>query len=76
VITLLALNNFQKAGIATAVLLVLGWMAYLAGYLRKEDTPPPGAEMELAPNRRPYFDDGGWKARASTAPCCGASSSW
>lgn len=58
-ITLLALNNFQKAGIATAVLLVLGWLAYLAGYLRKEDTPPPGAEMELAPNRRPYFDDEG-----------------
>ena len=57
--TLFALNNYQKLGFATAVLLVLGWLFYLFGYLRKEDTPPPGAEMELAPNRRPYFDDEG-----------------
>lgn len=57
--TLLALNNFQKLGVATAVLLVVGWLFFLLGYFRKEDNPPPGAEMELAPNRRPYFDDEG-----------------
>lgn len=47
----------QKFGFAVVVVLTLGWAAYLLTHLRKEGTPPPGAEMELAPNRRPYFDD-------------------
>ena len=55
--TLLALTNQQKLGVGTVALLVLGWAVYLFAHLRKEDTPPPGAELELAPNRRPYFDD-------------------
>ena len=61
--TLLALTNQQKVGFATVVLLVLGWAFFLFGHLRKDDAPPPGAEIELAPNRRPYFDDEGLEGR-------------
>lgn len=46
----------QKLGIAFAVLLVLGWLAFIVAHVRR-DTEPRGAEMELAPNRRPYYDD-------------------
>ena len=56
---MLALTNQQKFGVFAVALLVVGWALYILFYLRKEDTPPPGAEMELAPNRRPYFDDEG-----------------
>jgi mono/diheme cytochrome c family protein len=54
---LLAVNTQQKLGIATVVLLLIGWVAYILSHLRRPDAPPPGSEIELAPNRRPYFDD-------------------
>lgn len=57
--TLLALTNQQKVGVFTVLLLVVGWAAYILTHLKRHDTPPSGAEMELAPNRRPYFDDEG-----------------
>lgn len=47
----------QKVGFATVVAALIGTAGFLLSHLRKEGTPPPGAEMELAPNRRPYFDD-------------------
>lgn len=56
---LLAFTTQQKFGFFAVVILVLGWAVYLLTHLRKEGTPPPGSEMELAPNRRPYFDDDG-----------------
>ena len=56
---LLGFTTQQKVGFATVVLLVVGWAAYILTHLKREETPPPGSEMELAPNRRPYFDDEG-----------------
>ncbi len=61
---LLAVNTEQKLGIAIAVLLVLGWAAYGIAHLRRAEAPEPGAEVELAPNRKPYLDDDsleGWR---------------
>lgn len=52
-----AVNTQQKLGIAVAVLLVAGWLVYLAAHLRRREAPPVGAEIELAPNRKPYLDD-------------------
>lgn len=53
----LAVNTQQKLGIAVAVLLVVGWLVYLAAHLRRREAPQVGAEIELAPNRKPYLDD-------------------
>jgi mono/diheme cytochrome c family protein len=39
------------------VSLVIGWFIYIVVQVRRPDAPPPGSEIELAPNRRPYFDD-------------------
>ncbi|HEX2063717.1 MAG TPA: cytochrome c [Acidimicrobiales bacterium] len=54
---MLAITTQQKLGIAIVVALVLGWLAYLLIQVRRPEGPPPGAEIELAPNRKPYFDD-------------------
>ena len=54
---LLAFTTQQKFGFFVVVVLTMGWAVYLLTHLKKEGNPPPGAEMELAPNRRPYFDD-------------------
>ena len=54
---LLAVSTQQKVGLAVAVLVVVGWAGYLLLYLRRKESPPPGSEIELAPNRKPYFDD-------------------
>ncbi len=54
---LAAFTSQQKFGFAVVVILTLGWAAYILTHLKREGTPPPGAEMELAPNRKPYFDD-------------------
>ncbi|HEX2040240.1 MAG TPA: cytochrome c [Acidimicrobiales bacterium] len=53
-----ATSTPQKVGIAVAVLVVVGWAAYLVMHLRRPESPPPGSEIELAPNRKPYLDDG------------------
>lgn len=47
----------QKLGAATIVILLLGWFVYILSHLRRAQKPPVGSEIELAPNRRPYFDD-------------------
>ncbi len=57
--SVLALSAQQKLGVATVVLLVVGWIAYIVSHLRSADRPAPGSELELSPNRRPYFDDDG-----------------
>ena len=54
---LAAVNTQQKLGLAVAALVVVGWLVYLAVHLRRPEMGPPGSEVELAPNRKPYFDD-------------------
>ena len=53
----LAITIQQKLGVATVVVLVVGWAGYLLTHLRRGAPLPPGSEIELAPNRKPYFDD-------------------
>jgi mono/diheme cytochrome c family protein len=52
----LAATTQQRLGIALVVILVLAWLAYILSQLRRSPAPV-GAEIELAPNRRPYFED-------------------
>lgn len=55
--TLLAeYSTQQKVGVIIGAVLVVSWLGYLITHLMKAG-PPPGAEIELAPNRKPYFDD-------------------
>ena len=51
-----AYSTQQKLGIVIGAVLVLGWLGYLITHLMKAGAPP-GAEIELAPNRKPYYDD-------------------
>jgi mono/diheme cytochrome c family protein len=53
---LAAESNQRSIAIIIAIVLTLGWLLYLAGNLRKS-RPEVGAELELAPNRKPYYDD-------------------
>ncbi len=46
----------QTIAIVVAVAVVLGWIVYLAINIRSA-RPEIGAELELAPNRKPYLDD-------------------
>lgn len=47
----------QKVGVGVALLTVVGGFLYLLLYLKRREAPPVGAEIELAPNRRPYLSD-------------------
>lgn len=51
------INTQQKLGALIVALLVVGWIVYIVVQLRRGDAPPPGSEIELAPNRRPYLTD-------------------
>ena len=53
---MLAVTTQQKLGLAVVVLLVVGWVLYIFVHI-KRPAVPPGSEIELAPNRRPYLDD-------------------
>src|SRR5438132_8245277 len=56
--TTLAATTQQKLGYAIAIVLAVGWLLYIAGQLwRRRRDEPPGSELELAPNRKIYFDD-------------------
>jgi len=46
----------QQLGLAIVALSVVGLLVYVALQI-KGSGEPPGAEIELAPNRRPYFED-------------------
>ena len=46
----------QQLGLAIVALSVVGLLVYI-GLQIKGSGEPPGAEIELAPNRRPYFED-------------------
>ena len=65
---LLAASTEQKLGMATVVVLMAGWAIYVISHLRRREAPEPGAEIELAPNRKPYLDDDsleGWRLTRS-----------
>ena len=66
----LAVNTYQKVGMAVVVVLVVGWIVFGLSHLRRAEAPPPGSEVELAPNRKPYLDDDsleGWRLTRSLA---------
>jgi mono/diheme cytochrome c family protein len=55
---ILAAESTQRSiGIIIAVVLVVGWVLYLIGNVRRKGAPEIGSELELAPNRKPYYDD-------------------
>jgi mono/diheme cytochrome c family protein len=55
-VLLATVSTQQKLGVVIAAIFIVGWFGYLFAHLRKAG-PPPGAEIELAPNRKPYYDD-------------------
>ena len=46
----------QQLGLAIVALTIVGLLIYVALQI-KGSAEPPGSEIELAPNRRPYFED-------------------
>ena len=55
-VTVFAATTQQRLGLAVVVVLVLAWIAYIVTQLGRSPAPP-GTEMELAPNRKQYFND-------------------
>jgi mono/diheme cytochrome c family protein len=53
----LAATAQQKLGVGVAILTVVGAFIYIALHLKRRESPPVGAEIELAPNRKPYLND-------------------
>jgi mono/diheme cytochrome c family protein len=51
----LAASTAQRVGFAVVVVMTVGWLVYILTTVRR--TRAPGAEVELAPNRRPYLND-------------------
>ncbi|HVM08076.1 MAG TPA: cytochrome c [Acidimicrobiales bacterium] len=48
----------ERIGIGIAIAVVVGFVAYAIVAIKNRDPQePPGSEIELAPNRRPYYDD-------------------
>jgi mono/diheme cytochrome c family protein len=48
----------QKLGLVIVVGAFLAWAAYIVhSLMTRDEAAPPGSEIELAPNRKPYFDD-------------------
>ena len=54
--TVLAASTVQTVGAVIAVLTTIGFLVYVVANLRA-GRPEAGAEIELAPNRKPYYDD-------------------
>lgn len=54
----LAASAQQKIGAVVVGLLLVGWLAYIVAQIRRPGRNlAPGSEIELAPNRKPYYDD-------------------
>lgn len=53
---LLAASTYKSAGYVIAVVIFLGFFVYLFVNVRK-GRAEVGSEIELAPNRKPYYDD-------------------
>jgi mono/diheme cytochrome c family protein len=56
-VNLIAASTAQRVGIAVAVVISIGWAIYFFSTARR--TYAPGSEMELAPNRKRYYEDEG-----------------
>jgi mono/diheme cytochrome c family protein len=54
--TVLAISTVKSIGAVIAILAVLGFVWYIAVNIRA-GRPEVASEIELAPNRKPYFDD-------------------
>ena len=54
--TVLAASTVQAVGAVVAVLTVIGFIVYVVANLRA-GRAEVGSEIELAPNRKPYYDD-------------------
>jgi mono/diheme cytochrome c family protein len=50
-----AVTTQQKIGLAIAIVAIVAWLVYI--FTTTHRTAEPGAEIELAPNRRPYLED-------------------
>jgi mono/diheme cytochrome c family protein len=53
---MLAANTPRTIGIVLVIVLVVGWLIYLLANIRRT-RKEIGSELELAPNRKPYYDD-------------------
>ncbi|MEO7441921.1 MAG: c-type cytochrome, partial [Acidimicrobiales bacterium] len=69
---LLGVTTQQKLGLATVVLLVGGWAVYILVNLKDRRAEPLGSEIELSPNRRPYFNDEALEGPRLTGALVGA----
>jgi mono/diheme cytochrome c family protein len=54
-IPVLAVLSQRRIAVIVVLLLTLGWVIYLISTARR--TYVPGAELEVAPNRKTYYDD-------------------
>src|SRR4028118_675325 len=54
----LGITAQQSFGIVVALLVTVGWALYIVANIKKAK-PEIGSELELAANRKPYFDDEG-----------------
>jgi mono/diheme cytochrome c family protein len=52
---MLAVISQRRVALIVVVVLTLGWVVYLLGTARR--TYVPGSELEVAPNRKPYYED-------------------
>jgi mono/diheme cytochrome c family protein len=51
-------STASRIGVAVAVAIVVAFIGYvIVAIVRRDSETPPGSEVELAPNRRPYLDD-------------------
>lgn len=57
--TFVAASTQQTIGVFLAGALVVGWIVYIVANIKRRgaDVPAVGAEIELAPNRKRYFED-------------------
>ena len=55
--TLLAATQQERVALIVVLVLTVGWFVYLLSTARRTYTP--GAELEVAPNRKRYYDDDG-----------------
>jgi mono/diheme cytochrome c family protein len=53
----LAATSQERVALIVVLILALGWLIYLYSTARR--TYEPGAELEVAPNRKQYYDDDG-----------------
>jgi cytochrome c553 len=55
-VTVLSASTVTVVGAVIAAIIVIGFVVYVIANIRS-GRPEAGSEMELAPNRKPYFDD-------------------